>query len=162
MKLYEITEQYRELLALADDQDMAQAVSDTLEAVADDFNKKAEMVSNVVLNFQSDIASIDSEIKRLQQRKTQIKNKEDSLKEYLRMNMERTGISKISCPLFSITCAKGREVAVVDQADELPDDYVSVKTSIEPDKKKITDDLKAGVDIPGARLERTKSSIRIK
>lgn len=162
MKLYEITEQYRELLALADDQDMAQAVSDTLEAVADDFNKKAEMVSNVVLNFQSDIASIDSEIKRLQQRKTQIKNKEDSLKEYLRMNMERTGISKISCPLFSITCAKGREVAVVDQTDELPDDYVSVKTSIEPDKKKITDDLKAGVDIPGARLERTKSSIRIK
>lgn len=162
MKLYEITEQYRELLALADDQDMAQAVSDTLEAVADDFNKKAEMVSNVVLNFQSDIASIDSEIKRLQQRKTQIKNKEDSLKEYLRMNMERTGISKISCPLFSITCAKGREVAVVDQTDELPDDYVSVKTSIEPDKKKIKDDLKAGVDIPGARLERTKSSIRIK
>lgn len=164
MRLHEIAKEYREVAALADsdDEGMAQAVIDTLEAVGGAFEEKAQTLVRITLNRQADIDALDNEIKRLQARKQTILNAEASFKEYLRTNMEATGISKISCPLFTITLAKGREVAVIDDADQLPDELMRVKTDIAPDKLAIAAKLKAGEEVPGARLERGQSSIRIK
>lgn len=164
MRLHEIAKEYREVAALADsdDEGMAQAVIDTLEAVGGAFEEKAQTLVRITLNRQADIDALDNEIKRLQARKQTILNAEASFKEYLRTNMEATGISKISCPLFTITLAKGREVAVIDDADQLPDELMRVKTDIAPDKLAIAAKLKAGEEVPGARLERGQSSVRIK
>lgn len=164
MRLHEIAKEYREVAALADsdDEGMAQAVIDTLEAVGGAFEEKAQTLVRITLNRQADIDALDNEIKRLQARKQTILNAEASFKEYLRTNMEATGISKISCPLFTITLAKGREVAVIDDADQLPDELMRVKTEIAPDKLAIAAKLKAGEEVPGARLERGQSSVRIK
>ena len=163
-RLYEITGQFRELAALADgaDEDLAVAVRDTMGAIEAEFNDKALAVSHVILNFDADIAALDSEIDRLQERKRLITNRQKEITDYLRENMEATGITKISCPLFTITCAKGRESVVVDDESKLPDELMRVKTEISPDKTAIAAKLKAGDDVPGARLERGQSSIRIK
>ena len=163
-KLYEISEKYTELSALADsdDENMKEAVATTLECIEGDFNDKAQALVTVVHNMDSDAESIDAEIKRLQARKTAIKNRQDSMRDYLRENMERTGIKKISCPLFTINCIAGREIAVINNEDEIPDDYMVVKTEIRPDKAAITKALKDSAEIPGVSLDRAKSSIRIK
>lgn len=163
-KLYEISEQYKELEALADsdDENMQEAVATTLECITGDFQDKAQALVTVVHNMDSDVDALDAEIKRLQARKTAIKNRQDSMREYLRDNMERTGIKKISCPLFTITCVTGREISVINNEDEIPDEYMTVKTEVRPDKAAITKALKGGVEIPGASLDRAKSSIRIK
>lgn len=163
-KLYEISEQYSELSALADsdDENMKEAVATTLECIEGDFNDKAQALVTVVHNMDSDVESIDAEIKRLQARKTAIKNRQDSMRDYLRENMERTGIKKISCPLFTINCVAGREIAVINDESNIPDEYMTVKTEIRPDKAAITKALKDGVEIPGVSLDRAKSSIRIK
>ena len=126
--LYEITGQFRELAALADgaDEDLAIAVRDTMGAIEAEFNDKAVAVSHVILNFDADIAALDLEIDRLSERKRLISNRQKQIKDYLRENMEATGISKISCPLFTITCAKGRESVVVDREDGIPDELMSV------------------------------------
>ena len=162
--LYEITGQFRELAALADgaDEDLAIAVRDTLGAIEAEFNDKAVAVSHVILNLDADVAALDMEIDRLTERKRLITNRQKQIKDYLRENMEATGISKISCPLFTITCAKGRESVVVDSEDGIPDELMSVKTEVRPDKVAIAARLKAGEEIPGCRLERGQSSIRIK
>lgn len=162
--LYEITGQFRELAALAEgaDEDLAIAVRDTMGAIEAEFNDKALAVSHVILNFDADIAALDLEIDRLTERKRVISNRQKQIKDYLRENMEAAGISKISCPLFTITCAKGRESVVVDSEDGIPDELMSVKTEIKPDKVAIAARLKAGEEIPGCRLERGQSSIRIK
>lgn len=163
-KLYEITGQFRELAALAEgaDEDLLIAVRDTIDAIEAEFNDKAVAVSHIVLNFDADIAALDLEIDRLTERRRLITNRQKQIKDYLRENMEATGISKISCPLFTITCAKGRESVVVDNEDGIPDDLMSVKTEVRPDKIAIAARLKAGEEIPGCRLERGQSSIRIK
>lgn|SRR5690554_5411703 len=163
-RLYEITGQFRELAALADgaDEDLAVAVRDTMGAIEAEFNDKALAVSRVILNFDADLAALDLEIERLQERKRLITNRQKQIKDYLRENMEAAGITKISCPLFTITCAKGRESVVVDDESKLPDELMRVKTEISPDKAAIAAKLKAGEDVPGARLERGQSSIRIK
>lgn len=163
-KLYEISEQYSELQALADsdDENMKEAVATTLECIEGDFNEKAQALVTVVHNMDSDVEALDAEIKRLQARKQAIKNRQDSMREYLRDNMERTGIKKISCPLFTINCVAGREIAVINDDTVIPDEYMAVKTEIKPDKAAITKALKDGVEIPGVSLDRAKSSIRIK
>lgn len=163
-KLYEISEQYKELEALADsdDENMREAVANTLECIAGDFNDKAQALVTVVHNMDSDVDALAGEIKRLQARKTAIQNRQDSMREYLRDNMERTGIKKITCPLFSINCIAGREIAVINDEANIPDEYMVVKTEIRPDKAAITKALKDGIEVSGASLDRAKSSIRIK
>ena len=161
--LYEITGQMRELAELADtDADLAVAVSDTMQAMAGEFNEKALAVSHVILNFGADIAALDSEIERLKARKNVITNRQASIKDYLRTNMEAAQMTKISCPLFSITLGKGRESVVIDSEADIPDDLMRVTTSMTPDKKAITDLIKSGKEVPGAHLERGQSSITIK
>jgi hypothetical protein len=112
--------------------------------------------------MDTDIGAIKAEIDRLQQRKKVIENRQSEMTEYLRTNMEATGIKKISCPLFTITCAEGREAVAVFDEDAIPDDLMTVKTEIKPDKLAIAKKLKAGEEVPGAKLERGLSSIRIK
>ena len=161
--LYEISGRMRELVSLeVEDESFAEAVLDTLEGIEGEFNDKAVSVSHAILNLDSDIEAIDREIKRLQDRKRVLSNRKEHIREYLRTNMESTGISKISCPLFTITLVKGRESVVVDDQDKLPDELVKVETSIKPDKPAISKQLKSGKEVPGARLERSKPSIRIK
>jgi len=163
-RLYEITGQFKELAALADtaDEDLSVAIRDTMQAIEAEFNDKALAVSHVVLNLDADVLAIEDEIKRLSERKRMVTNRQKQITEYLRENMEAANISKISCPLFTITLAKGREVAVVDDDDLLPDEMVRVTTDVAADKPAILKALKLGIDVPGARIERGKSSIRIK
>jgi hypothetical protein len=163
-KLYELTGQFKELAAIGEgaDEDLAIAVRDTMAGIEAEFNDKALAVSRIILNMDADTAGLDREIERLQERKRLIINRQKGIKDYLRENMDAAGITKISCPLFTITLALGRESVVVDDQKALPDDLVTVKTEILPDKKAITAALKAGTEVPGARLERGQSSVRIK
>jgi hypothetical protein len=157
-RLYELSTDMIALSEMEDDE----AVVNTLEGIEMEFNKKAENIILLERNIKSDIDVIDIEILRLQKRKQVMKNRTERLKEYLRENMERTGISKIDCPLFTIICAKGRDIATVENEDLLPDDCVSIKTEIKPDKSVILEKLKAGENVPGAVITKTKSSIKIK
>lgn len=162
--LYKLSHQYAELQSLedSDDEDFASAVANTLDGIGGEIKERAEALVTMVLNMDADVAAVSAEIKRLSERKASIVKRQDSMREYLRENMEAAGISKISCPLFSITCAKGRQVAVIDDESAIPDEYMRVKTEIEPDKNKITAAINDGLEVPGARLEVTKSAIRIK
>ncbi len=161
--LYQLTGQMKELEKLADvDPEIGIAVKDTMEALEGEFNEKAQALATVVLNVDGNIDMIDAEIKRLQEKKKQIQTRKKSMHDYLRENMEAASIKKISCPLFTITLAMGRESVVIDEESEIPDDYVSVETIIKPDKKKIAADIKEGSEVPGAHVEHGQSSIRIK
>jgi hypothetical protein len=163
-QLYKLTEQFKELSALADSEDESRAVAvhDTLEALGGEFEEKGKAIATIVLNMSGDIEALDAEISRLSERKKAIVNRQESMKEYLRTNMDATGIKKISHPLFSITCVPGREIAVIDSESDIPDDYMRTKVECVPDKSAIAKALKEKIDIPGVHLERAKSSIRIK
>lgn len=160
--LYELTGEMLSLQQAVADSDDPAIFADTLGAMEGLIEKKAEQICFVVKNLDPSIEGINAEIERLQARKKAITAKQDWLTNYLRENMERCGIKKIECPLFSITLAQGREIAVIDSHDAIPDEFVKVKTSIDPDKNAIAAALKDGREVPGAHLERAKSSIRIK
>jgi hypothetical protein len=162
--LYTITEQFKELSALAEtaDEDLAVALRDTMEAIEGEFQEKGKAIAMITLNIDGDLEAIQSQIDRLTERKRIITNRKESLKEYLRTNMDAAGITKITHPLFTITCGKGKPIVVIDDEKAIPDEFVNVKVTSAPDKAAISKAIKDGQEVPGAHIEIGKSSISIK
>ena len=162
--LYTITEQFKELAALAEtaDEDLAVALRDTMKGIEGEFQEKGKAIAMITLNIDGDLEAIQSQIDRLTERKRIITNRKESLKEYLRTNMDAACITKITHPLFTITCGKGKPIVVIDDEKAIPDDFVNVKVTSAPDKAAIAKALKDGQEVPGAHSEIGKSSISIK
>lgn len=160
MKLHDIGKDY--LGFLESDMDKEQ-LADCLESIEGAFEEKGTNIVKVINSLDAEmIKPIDDEIKRLQARKKAIVNNKESLKEYLRYNMQMTGINKIKHPLFSITLGKPTVTCEVVDVDFLPDEYVTTEVSLKPDKKAILKDLKDGKEINGAVLSEGKPRLLIK
>lgn len=161
--LYKISDDFAGLQKMVSDGEVTpEMIEDTLEGVTAMFEQKANAVVIIANEYKRRAEMIDSEITRLQDMKRSMISQQNSLKEYLRLNMERTGISKIECDLFKITLRKPTVTCQINNESDLPDDYVNVKTVITPDKRKILADLKSGIEVEGAELSTGKSSILIK
>ena len=161
--LYEISSDMRALEKLLDEGEIdQQTLNDTMEGVEMAFDEKAKAIGMVFRNMDGDIAALDTEIARLADRKKVIKNREASLKEYLKHNMQATGISKIEHPLFAIVLAKGRDVVEITDEESLPDEFVTVRTVVAADKRALLAALKKGDVVEGARLVKSEPSLRIK
>lgn len=159
MKLYELTGALADLSSMDQDDE---AVLTTLESIQGDFKEKAVAILSLTSNFESDVAAIDSEIKRLQERKSVITNRKQSLRDYLLRNMEASGITKIDCPLFTATIRKGLESVQIDDESKIPDEFVKVEVVTKSDKTAIKKALQAGQDVNGALLVRGANTIVIK
>lgn len=184
--LYTLNAQMSELAALADtdDEGLRQAIQDTMDGIKGEFEVKADNVVMLRRNIEGDIDAIDKEVDRLNELKRIKKNTVGQLSDYLRRNMEAADIKSIKRPLFTITLALSPEKVIVDNEQAVPDEFVTLKSVITPDKKTIAIKLKeirdhndavrkrieAGEDaehelLPEpvwAHLERGESSIRIK
>lgn len=160
--LRDITAEHKELISLVEREEFSlDDVKDTLEAMEGEFNAKAQSLVAVINNFKADTSIIDAEIKRLTDRKKVMVGKQDSLKEYLKTNMQASGITNIKCPLFSITLAKGRDIAVIVNASMIPESLKEREVTERINKSKLLELLKTG-PVSGARLEKSNESLRIK
>ena len=86
----------------------------------------------------------------------------DSLREYLRSNLEACGIQKIDGPGIVIGWRKSSAV-VIDEPGLIPSEYMRTPEPPPPapDKKAIGEALKAGTAVPGAHVE-TRKNLQIK
>lgn len=157
MKLYEIATQYQNIAELLADPEFAdnQDITTALDNIEDDFNNKAVNVVKAINIAEHDIDAIDSEIKRLTAMKKARQNRIDEIKNYLKFNMQKTGIYKIECPLFKISYSERVQSAVeIDEKlfmdNNINEDFVNVK--ITPNKTAIKDALKRGENVIGAKL----------
>lgn len=157
--LYEIKDNYRGLLDMDLD---AETMADTLEAIEGEFQIKAENICQVMLNIDSDISALDGEVKRLQARKKSLSGKQDSMKEYLRTNMEGIGKKSIKTALFSITRIKGRQTCLVSDEGLIASKYKTTKTTTIIDKASLFADLMEGDEVLGAEITTTKEGLRFK
>lgn len=160
-KLYELTGQIRELNDLADDPELVEAVQDTLEGLEGMFSSKVEGIAHILRERELQVEAITKEIDRLTARKKTLENFRSSLTDYLRINMLASNIPRVECALFTVKIVAGRDVAVIDNDDEIPDDYVSVSIEARPMRKEILKALQAGEELPGAHIEKSRPTVRI-
>lgn len=140
----------------------ADTLADTLDGMLVEFEEKGVAIMALSANWQADINAVSSEIERLSNIKKAMTSKTDKLKDYLRFNMEASGVTKISSELFTASLRKPSDIVEIVDIDILPDEFVSVKTTVQADKIAIKKALKEGVEVSGAKLSKGKSSLLIK
>lgn len=154
--LYELTGQFLDIYNLELDKETK---LDTLESIDwnSDYEEKVENYIKVIKNIESDVEARKAEIKRLTELNKADEKKKDHLKETLSTSMQLTGHERVDTPLFKVSFRKSQAVEVDELV--LPESY-KVATW-KPDKKRLKEDLKNGLEIVGASLvERKNLSIR--
>ena len=160
MTLYDLTAEYMALLQMAEDPDTDPAVLvDTMEALEGEIEDKADGYAIVMKELEASEQKIKNEVDRLNNRRLTIANNMRAMKLRLQTSMIETGKTKFKTELFSFGIQKNPPAVVIDEQylENIPEKYL-VKQDPVIDKKKIKEDLKAGVDLEGiAHLEQTES-----
>lgn len=163
ISLYHMAEQYQQaLIALSDPELPEEVVADTLEALEGELVQKGQAVAAFALNLGAEIEAIKAVEKRISERRKALEKREQRMRDYLRDNMERCGITEIKAVDGSFTAklAKGRPSVVVDDESLIPDDSSYVRWKREVSKTAIAEAIKNGQDVPGAHIE-IKPSLRL-
>ncbi len=160
MTLYDLTNDYMELLQMAEDPDIdEQAFMDTLEGIEGALEDKADGYAKVMRMLDGDVVTIKAEEDRLSARRKTIENRIKRMKQSLQYAMEATGKTKFKTQLFSFNVQNNPASVVMDEPDvaNIPERFLKYKDP-EIDRKAIKDAIKAGdedaMDI--AHLEQTK------
>ena len=157
MTLYELTEDYMNLLELAEDPDIdEQAFTDTLEGIEGALEIKAEGYAKIIRMLEGDAAACDAESKRLRNKKQAIERNIDRMKKALQYSMVQTGKTKFKTALFSFGIQKNPASVVIDHAGKVPASYW-IPQPPELDKKAIKAYIKENGDVDWAHLEQTES-----
>lgn len=161
MKLYELTQNYRNLESLLDnlgEQEglTVEMIHGALGQVEDDINTKIENTCKVIKEIEADSIGIDEEIKRLSALKKQKENAVKKLKEYVEFEMNGIGLNKVEGKLFKISFRKSKVVKVLDET-KIPKEFIKVKTTESISKTDLGQALKNGEIIEGAELVENKT-----
>lgn len=142
MNLYELTGQFKELMDLAEYEDLdQQIIADTLEGIEFEFEEKADAYAKVMKALEGNVAALDSEIDRLERKKKTIKNNIANMKYALEQAMVETGKTKFKTNLFSFGMQKNPASVVIDDENGIPGDFLIYQLP-KIDKTAIKDYLK--------------------
>lgn len=153
--LYTIAHEYRQACDVLADMDLdEQTLSDTLESLSGDLEAKALNVAAFLRGLEATAASIKEAEASMKKRRESMERRADSLREYLLGAMQHTGIRKISSPHFDLAIRAKPASVEIEDAAQIPADLLRVPEPkpAEPDKKAVAAAIKAGRDVPGARL----------
>lgn len=163
MKLYDIRNDYLGLLALADEGGLThEAIADTVEALDHEFADKARNCLMVVKHLEGQANTAKAEYERLKALSDSYARQADSLKEYVRLNMEALNKDKLDLGIFKLTLKKPTITADVLDESKIPAQYFTVMPETKKlDKRTLLADLKDH-PIEGAELKPGKRALLIK
>lgn len=121
--LYELTGQYLELLEMAAEEDDANIIRDTLEAIDGEIEEKADGCAIVMKELENEADKLDKEIKRLQGKKKVIDNNIGRIKKGLEGSMIATGKRKFKTLLFSFGIQKNPASVNVINPEAVPEEF---------------------------------------
>ncbi|MBH7473395.1 siphovirus Gp157 family protein, partial [Clostridioides difficile] len=117
----------------------AEKLEEIKEIIKQEIQNKNTRIVSVILNIDSDINSIDSEIKRLQELKKVKKNTLDRLKSNIKDCMELLGTKKVETVLGNISIRKSAGSLVIEDEEKIPAIYKTVEQVVKVDKNTIKD-----------------------
>ena len=164
MSLYEISDKYLALLRESIDEETGELVDDKLEALdqcSGDLQEKGIAIASFIKNLEADEIAIDSAICAMEIRRAGIKKRRQAMLDYLKNNMDRTGITEISCPYFVAKTKKCPPSVIVVNEKYIPDKYFTKKETFSLNKIELKKSLQQGKIIEGAILKQnTRLEIR--
>jgi hypothetical protein len=151
--------QLADRLHAGDEADHAQAISDLEEALAAEeshrqaLHQKADATCWVIDRLRAEAAYHQAQAKRFSALAATETSRADSLESTLISLLTRLfpQATRFQFPDHLLTSRKSSAVAITDPS-ALPAEWLTVKTTTQPDKAAIKEALKAGHLIPGAHL----------
>ena len=166
MKLYELTNDYLALLDAIDNGEIPEeAIADTLEAITEEIESKADSIACVLKNLDADIIAIKAEEVRLAERRKAKEKSYERIKQYLSDTLQAAGLDKIETARNKITFRKSESVEIDEEAfiiwaQKNRDDLLTYSAP-KVNKTEVKKLLKNGDSIVGAEL-RINSNIQLK
>jgi len=128
-----------------------------LDALLMERNEKIESVALWIKNLKSNVVAYDAEIAAFEERKEKDKKRIESLQNWL---INALGGQKFTTTKCAVSFRRSETVEVSD-VEQLPAEFLRVKTTIEPNKTAIKEMLKSGREIIGCTLiEKQNMSIK--
>jgi uncharacterized small protein (DUF1192 family) len=162
--LYDLTQDYRNLLDLAGsmDEDEIQAFNDTLEAVLGEIEVKADGYAVVLAEIEGRINIVNKEIGRLEAIESALSNTRRRMVDRLKTAMEDIGKKEIKTDLHKFKIVNnGGKLPMTVQEDCVPEEYIKKVVVESPDKDKIRAALESGEVLPFASLGERGTHLKI-
>ncbi|MCU5933391.1 siphovirus Gp157 family protein, partial [Clostridioides difficile] len=104
----------------------AEKLEEIKEIIKQEIQNKNTRIVSVIIDIDSDINSLDLEIKRMQELKKIKKNSLDRLKSNIKECMELLGIKKVETFLGNISIRKSAGSLVIEDEEKIPAIYKTV------------------------------------
>lgn len=149
MTLYEINSAIENTFYSLIDPETGEIIGDTaaLDELQIQRDEKVENIALFIKNLKAEAEAIKAEEKKLADRRRTCENRVSWLNKYLANSLQG---EKFKTARVSVSWRKTQSVDVPD-VWKLPEDYRRYKDP-EPDKARIKEDLKKGIEIEGAEL----------
>lgn len=162
--LYVIANEYQSMVERLMNSELdAQTIADTIEGASGELEAKATNVAMFIRNLESSAEQIKLAEKAMAERRKQLENKAESVKQYLFENMKRTGVTKIESPYFALTIKKNPPSVIIDDESLISDGYKRLPDPVPLiiDKALIKKAIENGLTVEGAHIEQ-KERLEIK
>lgn len=156
-KLYELTENYNNLLDLIDNPEIPREMIDAaLNEVGEEIEVKAENIAKLIKSIEVDAKGMKEEEQRLSSKRKSLENRISNLKAYLESAMRTTGKEKIKGKVFTLAFQNNPPSVDVINLEAIPKEYL-IEQEPTLDKKSILEALKSGLEVPGAVIKQGQS-----
>lgn len=156
ISLFALAGEYREQFDRLEQMELDEkTLADTLESISGDIEEKAINVAKFIKNLEAGARAIEDQAEIMKSRSDAIKKKAEHMKDYLLANLQHAKVAKIESPFFVIAIRKNPQSLKIDDEKKIPPRFLAVPKPPEPyiDKDAVKKALKAGHEVPGARLE---------
>lgn len=154
MRLYDLADQYQDILDLLRDEPDSEELQSMLDGLEGAIEEKVENTIKIAKTMEYEVKAIDEEIKRLQERKSSIENGRRRLLENAQRILEGAGLERIRGKFFNVWIQMNPpSVDVIDESI-IPKKYFEYKSVIK--KKEILDAIKNGEEVPGVEIVQGK------
>lgn len=152
--LYELTEVSRELIELFENDEIdEQTLQDTLEAIG--VEGKLEDYCKVIRQFEADAFVYKTEKLRFAEKQSKAEKSVERMKSAIIRYLEAIGSKSERAGAFNLSLRKNERV-IVDDLLKIDDSYLKYSAP-EPDKVKIKNAIKSGVQLDGVHIEASHS-----
>lgn len=155
--IYQIDSQIYDLLTLPEseivDEDgvVIRDVWKELEELQGERKDKLINSMRIAQEMDETAKALNEEIARLTVRKKYFEARAKKIREHVAISMNNANEKRVENTIARITLTRSKSVDIVDET-EIPLQFLRTKTTVEADKKAIGEKLKAGEEVPGARL----------
>ena len=155
--LYRLADDYLAIALILADQDLSdEVISDTLEGASGDLEDKAWNTAALILQFEGEAALIKEAEQRMSARRKTLERRVMWMREYVLVQLLRTGIMEIDSPEFVIRIRDNPPKVVFDDEDAISSAFKHQETIVTIRKDEIRKSLLEGKAVNGAHLVREK------